>query len=46
LTFTAIEGAQVPPAPNENQPELVDITNVKKLILARIAKTGNVKDLL
>ena len=46
LTFTAIEGAQVPPAPNENQPELVDITNDKKLILARIAKTGNVKDLL
>lgn len=46
LAFTVVEGAQVPPAPNENSPELVDLTNDKKLILARIAKTGNVKDLL
>lgn len=43
LNLSVIEGAVIPGA---NGYENVDINNNKKLVLARIAKTGNIKDVI
>lgn len=45
LNLDVLTGAQVP-SKTQGQVEDVDITNTKKLSLARIAKTGDVSDLL
>ena len=47
LNLTVLEGARVPSAVTPGAYEDINIaTGTKKLELARVAKTGNVKDLL
>ena len=46
LNLTAIEGARVPSLIANEYEEVTIINNTKNLLLARIAKTGNVQDLL